>query len=414
MISENKKNFCVLPFIHLSTGTNGRVKLCCRADDSIGNIRENSLKDIWNSSVMKEIRQKMFNNERVDMCQVCWELEDVGATSLRQMKNTQFKKLFSLHIDKLRPDFSMPFNIPVIELKLSNLCNLRCRMCHPGNSTSWLKDWDTVYDIYTANEMSYFREPDHRTKMNFFNKDTFFQNIKRLGPHLNVLEFAGGEPLMDPLHWRVLEDVSPWSENIQLKYSTNLSKLEMGRFNALKEWSKFKSLDLSISVDGYPELNDYIRTDLNTKDLFDNIKKVKNEMDSLTITMRAALCLSVYNVLRLPECYDWITKTLEICVHGNYVKHPSFLNVQTLPPEIKQSLSEKFHQYVREVEKGKYSMYPKEWSKRIVTYTLNTLKYMDSKDSHNRWPAFVDYAKRLDKSRNTDILRVLGELTPYF
>ena len=412
MILENKKNFCVLPFIHLSTGTNGRVKLCCRADDSIGNIKENSLKDLWNSSVMKEIRKKMLNDERIDMCQVCWELEDVGVTSLRQTKNAQFKQLFSLYIDSLRSDFSMPFNIPVIELKLSNLCNLRCRMCHPGNSTSWLKDWDVVHDLYKATEMSYFGEPDHRKKMNYFNKDTFFQNIKQLGPYLKILEFAGGEPLMDPLHWRVIEAISPWSKNIQLKYSTNLSILEMGRFNVLKEWSKFKSLDLSVSVDGYPELNNYIRTDLKTEDLVDNVKKVKNEIDSLTI--RAALCLSVYNVLRLPECYDWITGTLELPVHGNYVKHPSFLNVRILPPEVKQSLSEKFNRYVREVQKGKYSMYPKKWSKRIVRYTVNTLKYMDSEGLQERWPAFVDYTKRLDKSRNTNILKVLDELTPYF
>ena len=410
---EKNKSFCILPFSHLHACTDGRIKLCCRSLSQIGNIQKDSIKNIWNSYHMKNTRQKMLNGEKVDMCQPCWDLESKGVLSLRQRMNKNRKHLF-YKLNDIHPDFSIAFNIPVIALSLSNLCNLRCRMCNPNASTSWLKDWNKIKDVYEYESIgtNYYVRMKLK-KINYFDQESFFKNIKLLGPHLEILEFVGGEPLMDPTHYKVLKTISPWAKNIQLKYSTNLSRLKTGHFDALKEWSIFKNLDLSLSVDGYPELNEYIRTDSKTEELVYNLKKVKNSVKKLTL--RASLCLSVYNVLRLPESYDWITRVLEVPVHGNHVTSPVFLNSRILPFEIKQSLSKKFTQYIKHVKKGMYSAYPKEWSERIIRFTANNLKYTKSDDLHKQWwPKFIEHTKRLDNIRNTDILKILNELKPYF
>ena len=53
---------------------------------------------------------------------------------------------------------------------------------------------------------------------------------------MEIVEFAGGEPLMDPMHYKVLEALRPYGEHITVKYSTNLSKLKYGKFDALEAW----------------------------------------------------------------------------------------------------------------------------------------------------------------------------------
>ena len=409
---KTNKNFCVLPFTHLSTKPNGHIKLCCRSISKVGDIKKNSLADIWNSDSIREVRKKMLNSERVDMCQPCWDLEDKGILSLRQRMNKNRKHLF-WHIKKMNKNFSMPFEIPIIELQLSNLCNLRCRMCKPILSSSWFKDWEKIRYIYESIGEPYEETRIKQKKINYFDQESFFENMKQLGPHLKILEFAGGEPLMEPLHYRALEIVSPWAQNIEVKYATNLSKLKFGQFDIIKKWTKFKSLDLSVSVDGYPELNNYIRTDSKTEELIKNVKTIKNSIKRLSI--RGALCFSVYNAPRLPECYDWFTRVLEVPVHGNHVDEPFFLSPKVLPEEIKKFVSKKMDEYIKKVEQGLYSAYPSEWAKRIIHFTSNNQKYMVSDNLYNKyWSHFIDFTNKLDKSRNTNILNILEELTPYF
>jgi hypothetical protein len=66
------------------------------------------------------------------------------------LSETEQEKL-APELDKLNADYTMPFEIPTMELKLNNLCNLKCRMCHPMDSTSW-NDWKEVEEFYVAEE----------------------------------------------------------------------------------------------------------------------------------------------------------------------------------------------------------------------------------------------------------------------
>ena len=211
-------NFCILPFTHLSTRVDGNVAPCCRSLDTVGNIQENTLQEIWNNDNMQKLRKQFMNDERPEGCWPCWKLEEQGSKSMRQSMWDVRKNMMPDYLDAV-----MPFKIPVLELKLSNLCNFRCRTCKPDLSTTWLKDWDRVKDEYDAIEMKY----STGRQENYDNED-FLEDIVKLGPSLEVIEFAGGEPLMDPMHYRVLDALQPFASKIQVKYSTNLSKLTYG------------------------------------------------------------------------------------------------------------------------------------------------------------------------------------------
>ena len=139
------------PFTGLATREDGAIKICCRSYP-VGNIQDNSLEEIWNNDTMCRIRKQVLNNERPVECTPCFNLEDQGVESLRQRHITGVipesrVNLYPNVLDQLADDFSMPFEIPTLEIKLNNLCNLKCRMCNPTDSTSW-NDWDQVEEFY--------------------------------------------------------------------------------------------------------------------------------------------------------------------------------------------------------------------------------------------------------------------------
>ena len=54
------KTFCMLPWTHLHTWPDGRVLTCCMSDsnDAMGNLKEISLEQAWNSPQQKQLRIK--------------------------------------------------------------------------------------------------------------------------------------------------------------------------------------------------------------------------------------------------------------------------------------------------------------------------------------------------------------------
>ena len=140
------------------------------------------------------------------------------------------------------------FNIPLLELKLSNVCNFKCRMCWPKDSSKWMTDWDKVKEFYGKGDQDYIQDivdkndMYKRRVMNLYERDEkFVSQLIGLLDHVEELEFAGGEPLMDPIHYRVLEAV-PNPEKVTLKYSTNLSIMKSGKKHVIDIWKKSQSL----------------------------------------------------------------------------------------------------------------------------------------------------------------------------
>ena len=151
MKMKNSCTFCMHPFTGLATREDGAIKVCCRSLP-IANIKDMSLEEAWNSDAMKEVRRQVLNDERPDVCQPCFDLEDQGVQSLRQRHITDSSpesrsNLYPNALDSLQSDYSMPFELPTMEIKINNLCNLKCRMCNPLDSTQW-KDWSSIVSHY--------------------------------------------------------------------------------------------------------------------------------------------------------------------------------------------------------------------------------------------------------------------------
>jgi radical SAM protein with 4Fe4S-binding SPASM domain len=388
--------FCVLPFTHLSSKPDGSITPCCRSRDTLGNINDMTLEQAWNGDRQQQLRTDLLSGVRNKHCFQCWTMEDQGSPSMRQSMNKTRK-----HMIPDRCAAKMPFEIPVIELKMSNLCNFRCRTCKPELSTAWLKDWNKVKHEYES--IGIFNDT---SRQKHFDNDQFVEDILALAPTIEVIEFAGGEPLMDPMHYKVLAALEPYGDRISVKYSTNLSKVKFGKFDTVASWRKFRAVDLSLSIDGHPQLNNYIRSESETDVLAQNLASVKRELGQ-RFEGRAALCYSAWNVFGLTESYEYFDKVLDIPVHGNIAWDPIFINPQILPQELKQMATEKYKKYLNTIE------CTTQRNKRIHNFTNQNMNFLNAQDQSQHFEQFLRYTKTLDQSRNTSLVDVVPEFAPY-
>ena len=86
------KSFCVLPWIHLNTWPNGNVYPCCLTDwrEDIGNLKDNTLEELWNGDTMKSIRKDMLGGKQHHSCRKCYQQEDNGLDSTITSSNRLF------------------------------------------------------------------------------------------------------------------------------------------------------------------------------------------------------------------------------------------------------------------------------------------------------------------------------------
>jgi hypothetical protein len=92
----------------------------------------------------------MLNGEIPASCTKCFEEENKGITSKRNWETIVWKERLDIDsiVSKTLSDGSLPVNIPYFDLRLGNMCQLKCVMCSPHDSSSWIKEWKIQYPQY--------------------------------------------------------------------------------------------------------------------------------------------------------------------------------------------------------------------------------------------------------------------------
>lgn len=414
----NSKTFCMHPFTGLATREDGAIKVCCRSHP-IGYIQKESLEEIWNNESMRRIRHQVLNDERPPECEPCFSLEDQGVESLRQrhIKGIIPEARINLYpnaLDNLTDDYTMPFEFPTMEIKLNNLCNLKCRMCHPMDSTSW-NDWDQVEEFYIK-ENNFLPKKIH--ELNLLNKPylqefddnpNWWDSFNKVIPYFRRAEFAGGEPLMDPQHYKILDMLMPYSQQIEIKYATNLSMLGKSNRNIFEYWPKFKSVAVNVSIDGIGDSYEYIRGNASWSELINNIKQIQQLPNISRIV--GAVAVQVSNALVLDKMIEYFLNDLGIVFYTNMVKYPTVLSIQTLPVDIKNKVVDRLRMVQKRLPEFKLvKQHPKLLG--ITDEQINgIINFIFAKDEHHLWTDTIEFNRRLDASRNS---RTFTEVTPEF
>ena len=414
--------FCMHPFTGLATREDGAIKVCCRSAP-IGYIQNETLEEVWNGDAMREVRRQVLNDERPEVCKPCFDLEDQGVQSLRQRHIAGVIpeariNLYPDALDALDDDYTMPFELPTMEIKLNNLCNLKCRMCNPLDSTSW-KDWDQVTEFYKKEDNILIPIVDKLVNKPgqyigpFDNSDNWWTSFEKLLPFFRRVEFAGGEPLMDPYHYKILDKLAPYGDNIEIKYATNGTTLGIKGGRTIHDyWPKFKSVAVNVSIDGIHDVYNYIRGNGDFKLVEDNIKVFQSFPNVSRVV--GAFTAQAGNILQASECVDYFLNTMGIVFYSHRVSYPNCLSAQVLPQQLKDVAIQRLEKVALEVPN--YDIVKKH--PILLSITLQQIKdninYLRAKDQNNLWDDFVQFNTRLDITRNQGPLKtVVKEFAPY-
>lgn len=390
-VEINKDTFCVSPFTHQSTKTDGSIKACCRALPAIGNIKKDTMSEAWNHRLIKQLRLDLLNGVRNSMCDNCWNLEDSGVRSLRHKyseRQDHYEKALKA-IETMHEDGHVEEMPAWIEFKLSNLCNLKCRMCHPIDSTKWRSDYSAIEHLHEDYWQDYVNKVGVKEKTQLVNyNENFFNNLKNHMTNIDTLAFAGGEPFMDENHYRILDIVKPNAQNISLRYATNMTMFKTSKYNAMDYLPYFKDVVLAASLDGPPRLNEYIRGDSNSDAVEENIKIAK----TLTNTrIYGKITVQALNIYYVPEALEWFKK-MELHTDQHFVTWPNHLDARIWQGEARQLIVDKLTLYIDSLDNNDFNC------KRTAN---DILKFFSANEMYteNKFWKFVEWNKILNNTR---------------
>ena len=409
------------PFTGLATREDGAIQVCCRSHP-IGNIQDNTLEEIWNNDNMRRIRQQVLHGERPKECEPCFVLEDQGVESLRQrhiagvIPESRIT-LYPHALNGMDSEFKMPFEFPTMEIKLNNLCNLKCRMCHPMDSTSW-NDWKEVEEFYikennfmvkAIEDLNLMRKP-YLDK--FDDNPNWWASLEKLLPYFRRVEFAGGEPLMDPQHYRILDMLKPYGHQIEIKYATNGTTLGISKGRTIHDyWPHFKSVAVNVSVDGINDVYNYIRGNGDWNQVVENIKEIQKIPNVSRIV--GAVAVQVSNVLSLDEMITHFLDELGIVFYTNIVKYPNVLSVQVLPKYLKILAVQRLNAVKDHVPKFRHVRENPILLDLTLKQIDGIINYINATDQSDKWEDCIEFNRRLDKTRDQSFEEVTPEFKRY-
>lgn len=379
-----------MAWMHQFMDPTGRVKPCCRFEEGHrpdeNNLQQNSLKTIFHGPWMNSVRQKMLAGEAVDGCKRCYQEEGAGKKSLRQRYNeNQMLPINQLiHVEK--PELRW------IELAISNMCNLACRMCDSRYSRLWFDEEKTLFGATQSDKKI--------SKMDIAEVFPFISSLVHL-------KFTGGEPLLTPEHWQLIEKLVEERDckDIFLNYSTNCTVFPKQKWTEI--WDKFKSVEFAMSYDSAnPQEAEYIRwpakyekIESTTKEFF----KIAAENKRYLLILRTTV--SLLNAWSLPETILWWFENnpSKGRINPTHLTHPDFLSMTVLPNHIKARISDKYAPYLH----GNFSRELKD----ALLYTLN---YMNSKDDSRLLPQLRNYIEKTDHSRNQNFFDSYPQFSDLF
>lgn len=272
MTKNNLKNYCVLPFNSVSITANGEIRHCCNGGhNATGSpfIKDISVEEIINNDFIQDIRDSFIKDERHPKCSRCWDMEEMGITSFREVANS-FKN-YAFHKTGI-PNTNREIrfeDIEYIDLTLGNKCNLACRMCQP-NSSSLLAKQEKDMGIYSGNI-----DIDHSNE----NKEKIL-DLFRKTKNLKSIYMLGGEPLINSFHFEILDLLiaNGKSRNVEIHFNTNLQVNKVDSF--YDRWEKFRKVRIQASIDGSGDCYEYIRYPGKWNKIYKNFKEISKIIDN--------------------------------------------------------------------------------------------------------------------------------------
>ena len=389
---------CILPWIHMHPWPNGKTMLCCDSpwEHNIGDLRENSLQEVWNSERMREIRLNMLNGKKCKECVRCYEKENYGHDSLRTRSNKDWLEKHWGKVANTNADGSLDdLHIAYLDFRFSNVCNLRCRYCGPELSSNWYKD---------AVESSFNVSPTEKIIQIRKDVDGFMDEFTPMLEHIEQIYWAGGEPIMMDEHWGIMNKlVEMGKTDIRIFYNTNFTKLKYKKYNVLDLWKNFDNISVGASLDAEGIRGEYQRKGTNWSDVVENIEVLRARSPEVDFYVSATV--SAYNAWHITDFHrNW--------VEAGYIKpgdwymnvllnNPRF-RMSVLPQSLRAEIKAKWQKHLRWLE-------PLDHIGRATEGYNSAIKFLDDDHTH-LLDEFKAFNVEFDKLREENFDDVYPEL----
>jgi len=320
-------SMCALPWMSIETTAMGEFRPCCLAEESIpkqdGTLYRvangDTIQDAFDSAYMDDLRNQFVQGKKPDTCKKCWALESAGGYSKRMISNDKFKYTEK----KLR----------FLDLKLGNICNLKCRICGVWSSSKWAQEEIDLGNKNAKDFLAAGQWPRQQHKL--------WPEVLELLPDVEYFEFTGGEPFLIKEHFDILEKSVELghSKKQVVHYNTNGTTFPEHAVNNI--WPHFKLIEIAFSIDDIGERFEYQRYGAVWHEVTENIKKINALRSQFPIKTQICCTINIQNIFNMPEICDWIEQQNFNYVFFNYLHESKEWNVQYLPNNYKQKIQKK-------------------------------------------------------------------------
>lgn len=320
----------------------GSVRPCCLAEEEIADdagakfdLNSADLAAVQSSQYMIQLRQEFLDGKRPRTCRKCWNEERAGRTSKRMYTLDRLKHIIQ---DEEWTAAAKPLQF--LDLKLGNICNLKCRICGSWSSST-----------FAAEELQYLGRDEDKKKTFHYQmlkrgawpreNPSFWSEIDRVIDHIHYIEFTGGEPFMIQEHFDLLRRMVDRgiAGQVEIHYNTNGTQWPQG---AEDIWQHFRLVEIAFSIDDVGPRFEYQRTNADWLmvnghlDLFRDMRSRRNNIE-----LQVCSTVNVFNVMYLEDLANWIDQQAFDMIYWNMMHEAYYFSIGTLPEPAKQQAAER-------------------------------------------------------------------------
>lgn len=381
-LMEKNKSFCLYPWVK-SVSYNDHYTLCTHSKTPVTKNAE--MKNWKTDKSFTEIRKKMLDGQKLSNCRTCHRQEELGkGVSIRQHETLEWAALMRI---KSIEDLKRIEAPSYFEIRFSNKCNIKCRSCNGHyshlirNETKQINDdkFQSIVDEEIVNTMG---------GAEIIN----WQKLKRV-------YIGGGESTVQPELYEFLRNcIKNKNTDFEFRIGTNAVKISDKLYELFKP---FRNLTFSVSIDGTPKIDDYIRWGTNAEEKINNIKRLKDQGHSIAINF----VLSIWNVARLGE----ILKYFEI----NFPNSPVHFNTGGYKGDIISPFNFPIKELVLEsvkLAKQTKIYFNNEQRTRHLIDSIDNYYSNNPKTDLEKLSKFFYYNDTLDRVRGSKLIDYIPEL----
>ena len=285
---------CIAPYSNMYFTTEGLVAPCWLLVGHVDAWGPNrSIKEIWFgekfTSYRENLKQGIFNSQ----CRVCKQKIEADNWPLAMAYD----------------GFSVKEYPTLLELELSNQCNLECIMCEGRLSSGIRKNRDKLPPMPQIYD------------------DSFIEQLKEFIPHLEELRFNGGEPFAQKIVYDLCMLVAEINPGLHVHIATNGTVYN----KQVKEILEKCNISLNISIDSLDKDNyEDIRVNGDFDILMKNFQIFNKYCKDNNRTLSVMVNPMNNNWWEMPDFLKFTTDN-NVNLWYNTIHHPEHLSIWKLP-----------------------------------------------------------------------------------